>query len=317
LADDPRRHEKLSRATREEKRNFRATLSLATPFPVANGTGVAFPFRNLLHHDARPRVAETPPQRKRKDASVEIKRTILIIDDDPLARESYRELLETEGFPVAEASNGAEAILWLQRRTADLILLDLKMPVMDGRSFLEYRLRDATVRDVPVLVVSSWLDDPGIRQILERLGADQLLQKPARREEIVTAIREGLLKPVPTPAGRPEAEEINGRQDPRVAFAVPIRARTGSSNGVTGTLRDLSAGGLGVYLSRQLEPSEAITVSLDIQGHSLALNGYVQWAAEGRTVIGFPHGIRFAERQEASFPLYAYSFFREHQQPAG
>jgi len=246
---------------------------------------------------------------------MEIQRTILIIDDDPLVRESYRELLEEEGFAVAEAGNGAEAILWLESRTADLILLDLKMPVMDGRSFLEYRLRQAMIRDVPVLVVSSWLDDPGVRQILQHLGADRLLQKPIRHEEIVAAIREGLAKPASTTiAGRPEAEEGNGRRDPRVAFTVPIRARTTASAGVTGTLRDLSAGGLGAYLPHRLEPTEAITVSLDIQGHSLALAGYVQWAAEGSTPMGFRHGIRFAERQEVSLPLYAYFFHRQQSQ---
>jgi len=245
---------------------------------------------------------------------MEIQRTILIIDDDPLVRQSYRELLEGEGFAVAEASNGAEAILWFESRTADLILLELKMPVMDGRSFLEYRLRQAMIRDVPVLVVSSWLDGLGARQLLQHLGADRLLQKPIRREEIVAAIREGLATRASILADRPEAEEGNGRRDPRVAFTVPIRARTNASAGVTGTLRDLSAGGLGAYLPRRLEPTEAITVSLDIQGHSLALAGYVQWAAEGSTPEGFRHGIRFAERQEVSLPLYAYFFHRQQSQ---
>ncbi|MFQ5848476.1 MAG: response regulator [Candidatus Methylomirabilales bacterium] len=242
-----------------------------------------------------------------------VQHTVLIIDDNPLVRESFRDLLEAEAFSVAEASNGAEAILWFQRGTADMILLDLKMPVMDGRSFLEYRLRQTGMRRIPVLVVSSAPDDPGVRPVMLRLGADRLLQKPVRREELLHAMQGVLARPdtsaIPPPT---EAQDNGVRQDARLSFNVPIRVRTHSSLGATGMLRDLSAGGLGVYLSRRLEPRETITVSLDVEGRSLALTGFVQWAAEDRTAMGFRHGIRFTEKQEDTFPLYTYSFFREH-----
>ncbi len=69
-----------------------------------------------------------------------VKHTVIIVDDNRLIRETYCDLFHAEDFVVVEATNGAEALLWLQRRKAHLILLDLEMPVMDGRSFLEYRL---------------------------------------------------------------------------------------------------------------------------------------------------------------------------------
>ena len=239
--------------------------------------------------------------------------TVMLIDDNPLVRESYRDLLEAEGFAVVEVSNGAEAILRFQRETADIILLDLKMPVMDGRSFLEHRVRQAKIREVPVLVMSSWLDDVGLRQTLVRLGADRLLQKPVRREELIGTVRGLLAKRSisDTPPSR-EAQEASERQDGRVSFTVRIRVRTGLSLETSGRLCDLSAGGLGAYLPQRLTDGETITVSLDIEGRSLALTGFVQWAAENETDMGCRHGIRFAERQEDSFPLYTYSFFREH-----
>ncbi len=109
------------------------------------------------------------------------RQTILIIDDNRLVRETYRDLFEAQGFAVAEATNGAEALLWLQRRKADLILLDLEMPVMDGRSFLEYRFVHRNIRDIPVLVVSSRLDKPRLRQSLLYLGADRLYQRDERK----------------------------------------------------------------------------------------------------------------------------------------
>ncbi len=239
--------------------------------------------------------------------------TVMIIDDNPLVQESYQALLEAEGFSVVGASNGAEAVLWFQRGRVDLVLLDLNMPVMDGRTFLEYRVRQAKIREVPVLVVSSWLDEPGTRETLLRLGADRLLQKPARREELLGTMRELLAKPRASevPPSR-DAEESTGRQDGRVSFTLPIRVRTVHSFEAAGRLCDLSAGGLGAYLPHRLTEGERITVSLDIEGRSLALTGFVQWAAENETDMGCRHGIRFAEKQEHSFPLYTYSFFREH-----
>ncbi len=242
-------------------------------------------------------------------------RTVLIIGDDPLVREPCRALLEAEGFAVVEVNNGAEAILWLQRRTVDLILLDLKMPVMDGRSFLEHRLRETNIRRVPVLVVSNWFDDDALRETLLRLGANHLLQKPLLGVELIGAVREllttGQEPHVPFPQ-----ETQTGRQDPRVAFSVPIQVRTGFSKETQGRLCDLSAGGLGMYLPRQLPSMGAITISLNIEGRSLTLKGFVQWTDVSNTPMGFRHGIQFTERQEDSFPLHTYSFFRAHLEAA-
>ncbi len=241
--------------------------------------------------------------------------TIMIIDDDPLTRESYQALLEAEGFSAVGARNGAEAILWLESRTAAMILLDLKMPVMDGRSFLEHRARQAKIREVPVLVVSGWLDEAETRETLLQLGADRLLWKPVDQEDLLGTVREILAKRSASDAPPPqEAQKSRRRQDSRVAFTLPIRVRTGSSLEASGRLCDISAGGLGAYLPRCLSDEETITVSLDIKGHSLALTGFVQWTAENPTGIGCRHGIRFAERQEDSFPLYTYSFYRDHSE---
>ncbi len=241
--------------------------------------------------------------------------TVLIIDDDSRTREAYQALLETGGFSALGASNGAEAILWLESNTVAMILLDLKMPVMDGRSFLEHRARQEKIREVPVLVVSGWLDEAETRQTLVQLGADRLLRKPVDREELIGTVREILAKrPAPDVPPQQEMQKPGKRQDSRVAFTVPIRVRTGSSLEASGRLCDLSAGGLGANLPHRLSEGETITVSLDIKGHSVALTGFVQWTAENLTAQGCRHGIRFAERQEDSFPLYAYSFLREHSE---
>jgi len=245
---------------------------------------------------------------------MEALRTVLIIDDDRQARDFYRDLLEAEGFAVAEASNGADALLWLRRERAEIILLDLDMPVMDGRGFLEYRARDIRIREIPVIMVCGQLDDPGLRQAMLQLGADLLLERSFRREEILRTMREILARPRALEARHPmEAQEVRGRQDPRVAFTVLIRIRTATSPETFGNLYNLSASGLGACLPRPLALGETITVSLDMNGRSLALTGLVRWGAEIPTPTGYRYGIRFLERQDDSFPLHAYSFFRRNQ----
>ncbi|MFQ5851586.1 MAG: response regulator [Candidatus Binatia bacterium] len=244
-----------------------------------------------------------------------VQHTVMIVDDNRLIREAYRDLFHAEDFVVIEATNGAEALLLLQRRRAHLILLDLDMPVMDGRSFLEYRLAHANIREIPVLVVSSRADDATLVQSLLNLGADSLLQKPVHLPDLVGAVRETLSTPRiselwPTTA----APKPSRRQDARVAFTVPIRIRTGTFAETRGRLRDLSASGLGAYLPHRLAQGNTITVSLDIEGRSVALAGFVHRAAARLTTMGYHHGIRFAEKQENSFPLYTYSFFREHSE---
>jgi len=244
---------------------------------------------------------------------MEALRTALIIDDDRQAREFHRDLLEAEGFAVVEASNGAEALLWLRRERAEIILLDLDMPVMDGRGFLEYRARDIMIRQIPVIMLCSQLDDPPLRQAILQLGVDLLLEQPFRWEEILRTMREILARPRALEARHPmEAQEVRGRQDPRVAFTVLIRIRTATSPETFGNLYNLSASGLGACLPHPLALGDTITVSLDINGRSLALTGLVRWGAEIPTPMGYRYGIRFLERQDDSFPLHAYSFFRGH-----
>jgi len=58
---------------------------------------------------------------------LQAQRSILVVDDHPGVREHYRCLLEADGFHVVEAANGAEALIWFLRETADLVILDLRM----------------------------------------------------------------------------------------------------------------------------------------------------------------------------------------------
>ena len=78
---------------------------------------------------------------------------ILVVEDDDSTREALSQILEMEGYETLRASNGREALETLHR-PPDLILLDLRMPEMDGREFLARKQRTAAA-GTPVLVVSA------------------------------------------------------------------------------------------------------------------------------------------------------------------
>jgi CheY-like chemotaxis protein len=109
--------------------------------------------------------------------------TVLVVDDNEEVREALSEVLRTEGFGVATASDGKEALTYLQAHSAALVFLDLKMPVLDGPSFLQL-FRSAARKDerlarVPIVVVSaerSRLVPPGIRMLDKPCDFDELVR---------------------------------------------------------------------------------------------------------------------------------------------
>ena len=84
---------------------------------------------------------------------------ILVVEDDEDAREAMVSILEMKGYRAVPTGNGREALDYLSRaETPDLIILDLCMPVMDGREFLQERVKDPRLARVPVVVVSALSD---------------------------------------------------------------------------------------------------------------------------------------------------------------
>lgn len=81
---------------------------------------------------------------------------VLVVDDDEMVRASVAEFLEDHGYQVVVAGDGAEALKALaESPKPDLILLDLKMPNLDGWAFREEQLRNPNLAAVPVIVVTA------------------------------------------------------------------------------------------------------------------------------------------------------------------
>jgi CheY-like chemotaxis protein len=108
---------------------------------------------------------------------------LLVVDDDREIREALRTALEDEGYTVAVAANGAEAIHKMSERPPRLVLLDLMMPVVDGWEVLDHMRADPELAGVPVCVVSAL---PGRRPP----SADFVLRKPFAVEEVLGVVEQ-------------------------------------------------------------------------------------------------------------------------------
>jgi CheY-like chemotaxis protein len=109
---------------------------------------------------------------------------ILVVDDDEEVRDMIVEALEEAGHPVISASNGAAALEQVRRHRPGLILLDLAMPVMDGRAFLA-AYRQLPEPRAPVVVCTAHHDPVG--QTV-RVGADDYLRKPFVTSEVLAVV---------------------------------------------------------------------------------------------------------------------------------
>jgi PAS domain S-box-containing protein len=118
---------------------------------------------------------------------VNLKSTILIVDDEPVIRQTLKRLLTAEGYDLALASDGAEALAKAAELVPDLILLDVVMPVMDGFEVCQRLRADPLLAEVPVIMVTA-LGDRNSRLQGLKAGADDFIAKPFDDVELLTRV---------------------------------------------------------------------------------------------------------------------------------
>jgi CheY-like chemotaxis protein len=114
---------------------------------------------------------------------------ILIVDDEPLVQRVNAAELRRLGYAISCASNGEEALTLLQAEPADLVLLDMVMPGIDGVE--TFRRIKKTRPEQKVVVYSGFAEPEKVREI-EGLGAHRILSKPCPIEDLAKALREVL-----------------------------------------------------------------------------------------------------------------------------
>lgn len=112
-------------------------------------------------------------------------KTILVVDDKREIRTMLEQYLSQEGFRVAQASDGQEALFAARETRPDLIILDLMMPNMGGYDFMRAHAKEA---DTPVIILTAKVEE-GDKVVGLELGADDYVTKPFSLRELTARVR--------------------------------------------------------------------------------------------------------------------------------
>ena len=112
---------------------------------------------------------------------------ILVVDDNPDNTTLLQMILEEEGYRVAIASSGQEALQQMKLELPSLVLLDVMMPEMDGFEVIRRIRRTSRFRGVPIVLITAY-DDPFMEHGW-RLGADDFIHKPIEPDALIDRIK--------------------------------------------------------------------------------------------------------------------------------
>ena len=123
---------------------------------------------------------------------------ILVVDDEPDLVHLYRLVLEMSGFQVETATSGAEALRLFAANPADLVLLDVMMPNMDGIEVCQRLRSDPELADCqPTIIMYTANDSAENRQASRDAGANELVSKDVPVEKLTSKINGFLLEQTP------------------------------------------------------------------------------------------------------------------------
>ena len=197
--------------------------------------------------------------------------TILVVEDEPQLRDLTRQFLETRGYKVLVAENGAAAIDVARRHvgTIELLLTDIIMPVMNGRELAQ---RMASLRPkTRILYVSGYTENSIWRNGIIQ-NSTHFLQKPFTLDALNLKVREVLETPIPEtekptmPMNKTHIElEPGVSRAPRFTLQLPVHYRVpGDSQWRHGTTENISRSGL-LFRTEQLIPAnERLEISLEL-----------------------------------------------------
>ena len=119
-------------------------------------------------------------------------KTILVVDDERDIVEIVREILEDKGFRTLGAYNGQEAIDTLRQKQPNAIVLDLKMPMVDGIGVIQFLRSSSSLAKTPVIVLTATQVVQEAREQFRQLGVFRWMTKPFEPEELCAVVAEAV-----------------------------------------------------------------------------------------------------------------------------
>lgn len=113
--------------------------------------------------------------------------SILTVDDAKAVRLLVEKMLRPFQVEAREASNGYNALFAMEKSLPSLLILDVNMPVMGGLELLQMMKSNATLKKVPVIILTSPTDHPVLAE-LQALGPEAFIQKPFKEAALLEAI---------------------------------------------------------------------------------------------------------------------------------
>lgn len=114
------------------------------------------------------------------------RKSILVVEDDDDLRRIFRDSLKFSGFDVREAADGHDALQMIENAPPDVVVLDIRLPTLDGLSVRDELAANPRTKDIPVVVVT------GAPVDLRRLRGTKLLRKPVPPDDLVATVRASL-----------------------------------------------------------------------------------------------------------------------------
>ena len=113
---------------------------------------------------------------------------ILVIDDDSAFRDFVKEALDVfKGYELKEAEDGMQGALLVGTWQPDLVIVDLRMPNMNGVDFCHFLKKDTVTSDVKIIIASAYLSND-VRDEVDKLGVDCIMDKPVRLGTFVATV---------------------------------------------------------------------------------------------------------------------------------
>lgn len=115
---------------------------------------------------------------------------ILVVEDERSLAKLYSNLLERAGYEVSLAFNGVEGLRAMRKRLPQLVLLDIKMPVMDGFTMMEEVKQDPLLRDVPIVILTVLGQDDERKRGIALGARDYLIKTDFSLSEILSKVKQ-------------------------------------------------------------------------------------------------------------------------------